>query len=142
VGPRDKPIQAFADEHGADAVVVCELLSTLRERAGADHFYVFWTAGGAAQTPGARRERTLLAFQTPDAALAFAQRNRLQHVDRPRLRRLELIHLVGAVLRAPAIVAILFVGEEDHATLSAGQLPPGVRVARDELLRSLHIQTS
>jgi hypothetical protein len=140
VGPSDKPIQALADEHGADAVAVRELLATLRERVGADHFYVFWTAGGAAQAPGARRERTLLAFQTPDAALAFAQRNRLQNVDRPRLRRLELIQLVGAALRTSAIVAILFVGEEDHPTLPVGQLPPGVRVARDELLRSLHIQ--
>jgi hypothetical protein len=141
VGPRDKPIQDLADEYGTDTMMVRELLATLQERVGANHFYVFWTAGGATQAPGARRERILLAFQTPDAALAFAQHNRLQNVDRPRLRRLELIQLVGAALRAPAIVAILFVGEEDHPTLLVGQLPAGIRVARDELLRSLHIQT-
>jgi hypothetical protein len=139
VGLADKPIQDLADEHGADAAVVRELLAVLRERAGADHFYVFWTAGGAAQSSGARRERTLLAFQTPDAALAFAQRNRLQDAGRPRLRRLELIQLVGAALRAPAIVAILFVGDEDGPRLPAGQLPLGVRVARDELLQRLRL---
>jgi hypothetical protein len=139
VGTRDKPIQDLADEHGADAVAVREMLATLRERTGADHFYVFWTAGGAAQSSGARRERTLLAFQTPDAALAFAQRNRLQNAERPRLRRLELIQLVGAVLRAPAIVAILFVGDEEHSTFPAGQLPSGLRVARAELLQSLRL---
>jgi hypothetical protein len=135
----DKPIQDLADEYGADAAAVRELLATLRERAGAERFYVFWTAAGPAQPPGARRERTLLAFQTPDTALAFAQRNRLHDANRPRLRRVELIQLVGAALRAPAIVAILFVGDEDHPTLPAGRLPPGVRVARDELLRSLRL---
>ena len=135
--PADKPIQDLADQHGADTAAVRELLARLRERAGADRFYVFWTAGGAAQAPGARRERTLLAFQTPDAALAFAQRNRLQGADRLRLRRLELIQLVGAALRAPAIAAILFVGDEDHPALPAGQLPSGVRVARNELLQIL-----
>ena len=139
MGSSDKSIQDLADEHGVDAVTVRELLATLRERAGADYFYVFWTAGSAAQSPGARRERTLLAFQTPDAALAFAQRNHLQNAERPRLRRLELIQLVGAALRAPAIVAILFVGDEEHPTLPPGQLPPGLRVARDELLQSLRI---
>ena len=139
MGLADKPIQDLADEYGADAAAVRELLAKLRERAGADRFYVFWTAGGAAQAPGARRERTLLAFQTPDAALAFAQRNSLHDANRPRLRRLELIQLVGAVLRTPAILAILFVGDEDHPTLPAGHLPPGVRVARDELLRLLQL---
>jgi hypothetical protein len=127
----------MADEYGVDAAAVRELLAAVRERAGADHFYVFWTAGGAAKSPGVSRERTLLAFPTPDAALAFAQRNRLQGADRPRLRRLEIIQLVGAALRAPAIVAILFVSDEGDPGLPAGQLPPGLRIARDELLRSL-----
>jgi hypothetical protein len=137
VGPTDKPIRDLADEHGADAVAVRELLAALRERAGADHFYVFWAAGSAAKSAGAARERTLLAFQTPDAALAFVQRNRLHDADRPRLRRLELIQLVGAALRTPAITAILFVADEGDPGLPAGHLPPGVRVERDELLRSL-----
>ena len=139
MGTRDKPIQDLADEHGADTAMVRELLASLRERAGAGYFYVFWTSGGAAQSTGARRERTLLAFQTPDGALAFVQRNRLLDAGRPRLRRLELVQLVGAALRAPAIAAILFVGDEDYPTLPAGQLPPGVRVTREELLQSLRL---
>ena len=53
MGSSDKSIQDLADEHGVDAVTVRELLAILRERAGADHFYVFWTAGSAAQSPGA-----------------------------------------------------------------------------------------
>jgi hypothetical protein len=138
VGPTDKPIRDLADEHGTDAAVVRELIAALRERAGADHFYVFWAAGSPAKSAGARRERTLLAFQTPDDALAFAQRNRLHDTARPRLRRLELIQLVEAVLRAPAIVAIVFVAGDDDSALPAGLLPRGVRYTRDELLRSLH----
>jgi hypothetical protein len=139
VGSTDKPIRDLADEHGADAAAVRELLVALRKRAGADYFYVFWAAGGAAKSASVRRERTLLAFPTPDAALAFAQRNRLHDAGQPRLRRLELIQLVGAALRAPAIVAILFVADEGDPGLPAGHLPPGLRVARDELLRSLRL---
>jgi hypothetical protein len=141
VRPTDKPIQELADEYGVDAAAVRELLATLRERAGADRFYVFWTAGGAAQSAGARRQRMLLAFQTPDAALAFAQRNNLKDANQPRLRRLELIQLVAAALRAPAIVALLFVGDEEHSKVPAGQLPPGVRVARAELLQLLRVRS-
>ena len=139
--PTDKLIRDFADEHGADTAAVIDLLAELRERAGADHFYVFWTTGSASKSPSARRVRTLLAFQTPDAALTFAQRNRLHDADRPRLRRLELIQLVGAALRAPAIIAILFVGDEDDPELPSGHLPPGVRVARDELLWLLRVRS-
>jgi hypothetical protein len=141
MGPTDKLIKDFADEHGADTAAVIQLLAELRERAGADHFYVFWTAGSASKVPSAQRARTLLAFQTPDAALTFAQRNRLHDTDRPRLRRLELIQLVGAALRAPAITAILFVSDEDDPELSLGHLPPGVRVARDELLWLLRVRS-
>src|SRR5262245_4792474 len=133
--PTDQPIRDFADEHGADAEAVRELLAGLRERAGADHFYVFWTAGGAGKSGAARRERTLLAFQTADAALAFAQRNKLYDTGQPRVRRLELIQLVGVVLRAPTIIAILFVADEGDPELPAGRLPAGVRVERDELLQ-------
>jgi hypothetical protein len=135
--PTDKSIRDLADEHGADAAAVRELLAALRKRAGADHFYVFWAAGSAAKSGAARRERTLLAFQTPDAALAFAQRNKLHDTGQPRLRRLELIQLVGAALRAPTIIAILFVADEGDPKLPVGRLPPGLRVARDELLQSL-----
>jgi hypothetical protein len=138
VGTIDKPIRDLADEHGADVAAVRELLAALRERAGADHFYVFWAAGRAEKSAGAGRERTLLAFQTPDVALAFAQRNRLHHAGQPRLRRLELIQLVGAALRAPAIVAILFIADAGDPGLPAGRLPLGVRIERADLIRAIH----
>jgi hypothetical protein len=129
--------EALADGRSADAEAVRVLLASLREQLGADSFYVFWISGGATRPPGGGRPRTLLAFLTADAALAFAQRNRLI-ADRPRLRRLSLLQLVLATLREPAILAILFVAEHEEQAHLAGQLPQGLRIARADLLRSLN----
>jgi ABC-type uncharacterized transport system YnjBCD permease subunit len=134
----DGQIKELADEQGVDAAALHELLATLYAQAGADYFYVFWTAGKVAGAPGARRRRTLLAFLTPDAALAFAQRNQLNVADRPRLRRLTLFQFLQAMLREPAITAILFVADHDDQMLPAGRMPPGVRIERAHMLRSLH----
>jgi hypothetical protein len=129
--------EALADGQSADAEAVRALLASLREQLGADSFYVFWISGGATRPPAAERARTLLAFLTADAALAFAQRNQLI-ADRPRLRRLSLLQLVLATLREPAILAILFVADREDQAPLAGQLPQGLRIARDDLLRSLY----
>jgi hypothetical protein len=129
--------EALADGRSADAEAVRVLLASLREQLGADSFYVFWISRGATRPPTAGRARTLLAFLTADAALAFAQRNRLI-ADRPRLRRLSLLQLVLATLREPAILAILFVAEHEEQAHLAGQLPQGLRIARADLLRSLN----
>jgi hypothetical protein len=129
--------EAPADGQSADAEAVRALLASLREQLGADSFYVFWISRGATRPPGGGRQRTLLAFLTADAALAFAQRNRLI-ADRPRLRRLSLLQLVLATLREPAILAILFVADREEQEPLAGQLPQGVRIARADLLRSLY----
>lgn len=132
----DGQIEDLAEAHGLRPAALRDLLDELRAATGVSHYYVFWTAGGGAGAPGAGRSRTLVAFPSPDAALAFAQRHRLARPpEAPRLRRLGLTQLLTAMLRAPAIGALLLADETDDAP-DAG-LPPGLRLDRDELLRRL-----
>lgn len=131
-------LRELADEHGATVDATRALLADLHSRTGARDFYVFWTGGQGAAAGGRRRQRTLLAFLTPDTALAFAQQNHLRQAGgQPRLRRLALLQLLHAVLREPAIAALLFVTEPDDQLPPAGRLPDGLRVERAELLRQL-----
>jgi hypothetical protein len=131
-------LKQFADEQGTSIAALQTLLLALRSQTGAEHFYIFWLTGNAAASARERRQRTLLAFRTPDAALAFAQRNQLLAAAQPRLRRLSILQLVQAVLREPAISALLFVGDEQaDAALPAGTLPPGLRTERADLLKQL-----
>jgi len=135
----DSQLKDLADEQGTSIATVRTVLLALREQLGADRFYIFWVAGAGAAGSGARRERTLLAFRTADAALAFAQRNQLAGAaSRPRLRRLSILQLVQAMLREPAITALLFVDDEEG--LPAGQLPRGVRIERAAILEQLILQ--
>jgi hypothetical protein len=130
-------LAAFAAQHGQSIAAARELLHELRARTGADRFYVFWTSAGSGTggSTGAR-ERTLLAFPTPDAALAFSQRNGLRRDgEQPRLRRFTLLQLIEAVLRQPAIGALILVADDEPPP--AGQLPRGERLERAELLRRL-----
>jgi hypothetical protein len=136
VAQEDRQLTDIADEYGATPEALRALLASLRARVGADYFYIYWTASEGAKPAGKRRQRTLLAFLTADAALAFAQRNQLQATEQPRLRRLSLLQLVQATLREPAISAILFAA--DHGEPPLGHLPPGEQVDRASLLRSLH----
>ena len=131
----DADLSAFAAEHSFGVAALRALVAELSAQAGAGSFYVFWTPerGGASGSSG--RERILVAFRSPDAALAFAQRNNLAGDERPRLRHLSLALLVEATLRKPAIVALLLAGEETEAL--PGRLPHGVRIERAELLRRL-----
>jgi hypothetical protein len=111
------------------------LAAELRAAGASTAYYVYRFSagtGGGAPTPG--RERTLVAFPSPDAALAFAQRGvRRDPGAPPRLRRLSLVQLLGAVLREPAIAALLLVAED--AQPAPGRLPPGLHLAREEILR-------
>ncbi len=128
-------LAAFAAEYEMTLEAARALLDELHAQAGVERFYVFWTAGGAGAGAGAR-QRTLLAFPTPDGALAFAQRNGLGGPgEQPRLRRFALLQLLQAMLREPAILALLLVADDDPPP--AGQLPHGTRIERAELLRRL-----
>jgi len=127
-------LAAFAAQHGQSIAAARALLGELRARAGAERFYVFWTSGGGAGASAGARERTLLAFPTPDAALAFAQRNSLgRNGEQPRLRRFTLLQLIEAMLRQPAIGALILIAD-DQPPAPAGQLPRGERLERAELL--------
>ena len=130
-------LAAFAREYGYNAAALRALVDELSARSNARAFYVFSSqrAGGAGAPPD--RRRLLLAFPTPDSALAFAQHNRLTAEERPRLRRLELLQLIGAVLREPAIEALLLAAESGDDDPPAGRFPDGVRIERAELLRRL-----
>ena len=108
----ESEMRGFADEYGLSLAAAWSLLEELRAQAGAERFYVFWTSGSGGGARGTGRQRILLAFPTPDRALAFAQRNQLARAgELPRLRRLSLLQLVQAMLREPAIGALLIVAD-------------------------------
>ena len=129
-------LAAFAAAYETTLEAARALLDELRAQIGAERFYVFWTAGGGAGASAGERKRTLLAFPTPDGALAFAQRNGLGRPgEQPRLRRFGLLQLLQAMLREPAITALILAADDDPPP--AGQLPQGQRIERAELLRRL-----
>ena len=90
--------------------------------------------GGSASGGRTGRPRTLLAFPSADAALAFAQRNQLAGpAARPRLRQLALLHLLQVLIGEPAIVALLLVSDDAPDDLPPGRLPDGLDTAILEL---------
>ena len=135
----DAAIAEFAAAHATSIAAVQALIDTVRAQAGALQFYIFWTSRssrGAGRDAG--RTRTLLAFRTPDAALTFAQRNGLASAaERPRLRHLTLLQLCHAMLQEPAITALIVAAEDEEQPIAAGQIPPGMRLERAELVRRL-----
>ncbi len=132
----DAALAAFASTHAANIAAARSLIADLSNQAGSSRFYVFWVPKGGSANAGQPRTRTLVAFPSPDAALAFAQRNQLA-ADRPRLRQLTLVHLLGAVLSEPAIGALLLARESDEP-LPAGRLPTGLHITRAEILARLN----
>jgi len=135
----DAAIAEFATAHTTSITAVQGLIEWVRVEAGALQFYIFWTSGrGAGSGRDAGRTRTLLAFRTPDAALTFAQRNGLASAgERPRLRHLTLLQLCHAMLQEPAIAALIVAAEDEEQPVAAGQIPPGMRLERAELVRRL-----
>jgi hypothetical protein len=135
----DAAIAEFAATHASSPAAVRALIDSTRAQVGVVQFYIFWTSrGGQGGSGEGGRARTLLAFTTPDAALAFAQRNQLGGpATRPRLRRLTLLHLFQAMLQEPMIAALVITTETAEQPIRAGQLPPGMRIERAELVRRL-----
>ncbi|HEU4323147.1 MAG TPA: hypothetical protein VFS21_08335 [Roseiflexaceae bacterium] len=134
----DDVISEIAAHQSVSPAAVRSLLDDLRAQVGGGPYYVFMFSGGGAGGGGGTsgRTRTLLAFATPDLALAFAQRNHLLTPGAPpRLRRLELGRLLLAMLREPAIAAVRLV--RDEAQLVGGQLPEGATITRAATLDGL-----
>jgi hypothetical protein len=132
-------VEALAEQHHLNAEALRELLAELRAQSGADHFYVFWNAGGGAGGASGSRSRLVLCFRSPDAALAFAQRNGLASPQPARLRRLSLVQILAATLRTPAIGLVVLADEADEGQdgMPAGRLPDGIQLQRAALLQRL-----
>lgn len=101
-------------------------------------FYIYRTGDSSSEpgsTPPAKqtRPRLLLAFPSPDAALAFAQQR--QFANSPRLMSLSLGQLLAALIQRPTIIALL-VANETNPDLEGG-LPTGVRIERAALIELL-----
>lgn len=136
-------VHTLAAEQGLNLEALRAALTALRMHAGGDAFYVFWLpSGSVASADGHKRPRTLLAFPSPDAALGFAQRNRLVRPQNvPRLRLLSLVQLLRAMLREPSITALHLVFDtEDLQSYPPGHLPPGLHLTRDDVLRLIGVQ--
>jgi hypothetical protein len=136
-------VHTLAAEQGLDLEALRAALAALRLHAGGDAFYVFWLPrGSVASEDSKKRPRTLLAFPSPDAALGFAQRNRLVRPPAvPRLRRLSLAQLLRAILREPSITALHLVFDaEDLQTYPPGHFPPGLHLTRDDVLRLIGVK--
>ncbi|MBC8162323.1 MAG: hypothetical protein H7Z42_14030 [Roseiflexaceae bacterium] len=127
----DPAISALAAS-GADMVRLARLLADTRSQLQHDALYIFQASGGIGSGGKRRTTRTLLAFETPDSALLFAQRNQL-HDDSvsPRLRRLTLTQLLLAMVRDPGIGGLLIVRDGDEYV--AGRMPEGLLVERASL---------
>lgn len=118
-----------------DPVALAALIATIDAALGRTQHAVFRVGAGTASAPGATtRVRTLVAFATPDAALAFAQYNSL---GQARTRTLATGPLLLAALRDTRITALLLAADELPTT--RGALPVGIHLARAELVRRLQI---
>lgn len=132
---------AVAQQHGFDAQVAHAALTATakmlyqRGHTPQDYFYLYRT--GKRNPPSGEgssaRPRVVLAFYTPDTALAFAQHNRL--TPTPRLLRLSLARLLATLMQRPTIGAVLFADEPIE--MVAGYLPVGLRLERAALLNML-----
>jgi hypothetical protein len=105
----------------------------------ARRFYIYRTgdaavSGESGPSEPTGRQRVLLAFQSADAALAFAQAAGLG--PSPRLIALSLSRLLAVLVQRPTIIALLVAAEGDAAA-EPGHLPPGTRVERTALLELL-----
>lgn len=143
--PDTRPFITIALQHGYSEEAAEAALVAVRGRldeagAGGRRLYIFRTGdGGAGGGDGASgeapsRTRLLLAFQSADAALAFAQRAGLGAA--PRLVSLSLSQALAAIVQRPAIGALLVADEADPPISQAG-LPRGTRIERAALLELL-----
>jgi hypothetical protein len=131
-----------AQQHGfpaAAAQAALEQVTALVREQGTltTHFYLYRTAGGAlggtAGAPPPARPRTLLAFTSADAALAFAQHHGLGLA--PRLLVVTLPQLLAVLIQRPTISSLLIATKQ--ARTAADGLPEGIRMTRDTLLAQL-----
>lgn len=131
-----------AQQQGYSAQAAQAALEAVRARlaeggVAGERFYVYRTGdsgvgggeGSSGETPS--RARLLLAFQSADSALAFAQSVGLG--ASPRLIALSLSQALAALIQRPAIAALL-IAAEDAEPAAANTLPHGLRLERATLI--------
>lgn len=134
-----------ARQQGYSAEAAHAALGAVRARlraagVAAQRFYIYRTGdggvgggeGGAGEPAG--RVRLLLAFQSADEALAYAQGSGLG--ASPRLIGLTLSQALAAMIQRPAIGALL-VADEGGGPAAPGTLPAGTRIERAALIELL-----
>jgi hypothetical protein len=134
----DDALHELATLGGCSVATARAFVADVRSQASGEWFYVFWVQSGGSPGSPSRRSRRVLAFATPDAAMAFAQRNNLVDMATgPRLRRLSVSRLLLAMLREPAIAKLVLV-HDGALPVAAGSLPDGIIIEREEMLHRLH----
>jgi hypothetical protein len=136
------PFIAVAQQHGYGEAAARETLATIagrlaEHRLTARRLFCFRSGGAGAGGDGASapppaRPRLLLAFQSADAALGFAQRSGLGAA--PRLVSLSLEQALAALVQRPALGALL-IADDSETTLRG--LPAGLRIERAALIELL-----
>ncbi|NTU81738.1 MAG: hypothetical protein HGA45_20565 [Chloroflexales bacterium] len=133
---------AVARQQGYSVQAAQAALAAVRARlaeggVAARRFYIYRTGdggvgGGEGPTGEALgRPRLLLAFQSADAALSFAQGAGLG--KSPRLIALSLSQALAALIQRPVIGALLIAAEDDSA-VALNTLPSGLRIERATLI--------
>ncbi|NJN19478.1 MAG: hypothetical protein HC822_26155 [Oscillochloris sp.] len=104
-------------------------------------YYLYRTGGAGSdlaatsRTPASpMRPRTLLAFLSADAALAFAQHRNLG--KSPQLITLSLGQILATLINRPTIGAALIAAEAEHNE-RPGSLPHGMPISREHVLDML-----
>ena len=132
----DATLQEIATTQGIAITQVRSTMLELHTQIGNEQLYIFWVTGKSGNPSSNTRKRVLLAFTTPDMAIAFAQRNHLaEDPSELRLRRLNLAQIILAMVRDDSIRELIVAS--DIETTVVGTLPEGFRLKRSDLLQQL-----
>ena len=129
-------IQNLAQRYQLDVELLRSQVDSIVAQTGRQEFFIFRTSSQSGSgAPASGRRRNILAFPSPDSALSFAQRNRLNDPLQPvRTRRLGLLQLLEAMLRDPNLVLLVLA---DDTNEDVGRFPSGLHLQRDALLTQL-----
>lgn len=131
-----------AKQYGTSLEALRTVLQKMSTAIGSDSVYIFLTPSNkdkeSTNADLAKKTRSLIAFITPDSALAFAQINRTGKESPPRLRQLTCLQIIQAVLNNPKIEALFIVQETDEI-FKPGLMPYGLRYERRYLYQLLQL---
>lgn len=130
----ESSLRDLSRELGVPEERLTSLIVRACERLPLETYYVFRSGPAAGEAPSdAGPARLIAAFPSPDDALAFAQRN--GYATSAQIRAVAARELIRLLLSVPSIEAIRFLESVDDG--SRRGFPPGVKVARTDLLAEL-----